>query len=168
MTLYIDTETTGLHGAEIVEVAVINDDRRTLLDTFVHPGRLIPPDATRIHGITDLMVEMAPPAAIVRAFVVELVRGHTVVIYNAAFDCQFFPGIHDSAAEIRCCMMAASPKFGTWSEYHGSWGWPKLGVAAERCGHVADGDAHRARADALACRTVWRWLRDHLEEAPDA
>jgi DNA polymerase III epsilon subunit-like protein len=160
MTFYLDTETTGLYGAEMVECAVVDDDGKTILDTLVNPGRPIPTDASRIHGITDKMVELAPPADAVRAFVLALVRGHRLVIYNADYDCQFFPGIREMAKEVRCCMKDASEHFGEWSDYHQSYRWPKLGVAARACGHVDVGDAHRARADALACRTVWHWLQD--------
>jgi DNA polymerase III epsilon subunit-like protein len=163
-TLYLDTETTGLHGAEMVECAIIDDDGRTVLDTLVNPGRPIPPDASRIHGITDDMVKLAPPADAVRAFVLELVRHRPLVIYNAAYDVQFFPGIHASAAAIHCAMLDYAPHYGDWNEYHQSWRWARLGAAADRCGHVADGPLHRARADTLACRTVWHWLQARQTE----
>jgi len=160
MTYFLDTETTGLHGAEMVECAIVDDTGKTILDTLVNPGRPIPPEATAIHGITDADVAKAPSADAVRAFVLALVAGHEVVIYNASYDVQFFPGIEESASRVRCCMRGATPHFGEWSDYHGDYRWPKLGAAAEACGHVDQGDAHRARADALACRTVWHWLQD--------
>lgn len=160
MIYFLDTETTGLRNAEMVECAIIDDTGRTVLDTLCNPGFPIPPDATRIHGITDAMVAEAPPADAVRAFVLELVRANTVVIYNAAYDVQFFPGIRDSAAAIPCCMLAAAPLFGAWSEHHGSYSWPKLQDAAAKCGFVSEEAAHRARADTLACRAVWHWLRN--------
>lgn len=164
MIFYLDTETTGLFDAEMVECAVIDDTGKTILDTLVNPGRLIPPGATKIHGITDDMVRWAPRAAVVRDFVMELVAGHTVIIYNAAYDTMFFPGMANSAEAVRCCMERYAPIHGKWDDHHQSFTWAKLGVAAERCGHVADGDLHRARADALACRTVWRWLEAHKTE----
>ena len=36
--------------------------------------------------------------------------------------------------------------------------WQKLDVACKRVGHQWTGTAHRALADALACRSVSRWL----------
>jgi DNA polymerase-3 subunit epsilon len=164
MLFYIDTETTGLFDAEMVECAVIDDTGKTILDTLVNPGRPIPVGAMKIHGITDDMVRNAPRADAVRAFVLELVAGHEVVIYNASYDTMFLPGIRDRAAAIHCCMMRYAPVYDHWDDYHESYTWAKLGVAAERCGHVAVGDAHRARADALACRTVWQWLEAHKTE----
>lgn len=160
MIFYLDTETTGLFDAEMVECSVIDDSGKTILDTLVDPGRPIPKAATAIHGITDTMVAGAPPADAVRAFVMAIVKGHQLVIYNAAYDTMFFPGIDKSAAKIRCCMLRAAPHFGAWDEYHESWRWPKLGVAAAGCGYVPEEGLHRALADARACRAVWHWLHE--------
>lgn len=164
MFLFLDTETTGLFDAEMVECAIVDGDGKTILDTLVNPGRPIPPGATRIHGITDDMVKWAPRADGVRDFVTELVAGHTVIIYNAAYDTMFFPGLRNSAEQVLCCMERYAPIYGKWDDYHQSFQWAKLGVAAAACNHVADGPLHRARADALACRTVWQWLEAHKRE----
>lgn len=162
MTIYLDTETTGLHvanGAALVEVAVVDADGAVLLHTLVNPGCPIPAAATNIHGITDAMVVDAPPAAEVIARVLDLARGQRVVIYNAAFDLQFFPGLGEVAASVECCMERYAKWRGIWSDYFGGYRWHKLVDAAEDAGHDWEGrDAHRALADALACRTVWLWL----------
>jgi len=53
-TVYLDTETTGLspgNGARIVEIAILDDDGRPLLDTLVNPDCEIPDEASSIHGI---------------------------------------------------------------------------------------------------------------------
>lgn len=155
---YLDTETTGLVGAEMVECAIVDDSGRTILDTLCNPGRPIPSDASRIHGITDADVAQAPPAAAVRAFVKELVRGHTLIIYNASYDVQFFPGIRDCCADIKCCMKAITPLFGEWSDRHQNYRFVRLSYAATKVGYTSDEPLHRAKADALACRAVWRWL----------
>ena len=64
----IDTETTGLHCGQnqIVELTAIRfrDWKPVeIFTTLVNPGKPIPEDATRIHGITDEMVEDAPKIA---------------------------------------------------------------------------------------------------------
>jgi DNA polymerase III subunit epsilon len=161
MTFFLDTETTGLFDAEFCEVAIVDDGGHVVLNTLANPGRPIPADAQRIHGITDAMVELAPPAAAVRDFVLALVTGRHLVIYNASYDTTFFPGIGRVCSSIDCAMLAAAPRFGQWSDYRNDWKWPTLAVAAAGVGHVADGPAHRALADALACRSVWRWLQEH-------
>lgn len=163
--LYLDTETTGL-GADaeiievaLVEVAVVDDGGVVLLNTLVNPGRSIPAAATAIHGITDDMVADAPTATEVVARVLDLARGRTVVIYNAAFDVQFFPGLQEVATAVECCMRRHAEWRGQWSEWHEGFKWHKLTVAAKDAGHDwGGGTAHRALADAQACRTVWQWL----------
>jgi DNA polymerase III subunit epsilon len=84
--LVLDTETTGLHDGEIVQIAIINQSGDVLLDTFVKPVYTIPADATRIHGITDAMVKDAPGWADVLPVVYTLLNGKHVVIYNAVYD----------------------------------------------------------------------------------
>jgi DNA polymerase III epsilon subunit-like protein len=166
-TLYLDTETTGLaprfvdgvnYGAELVEVAVIDDTGAVLFDELVNPGRSIPQNVIAIHGITDDMVADAMPAAEARRAVLDIVRGRQLVIYNAEFDSRFFPGIWE-AAEIRCCMRLFAAYAGQWNDYFGNWRWHKLMAAARQAGHDwGEAGAHRALADTLACRSVWRWL----------
>ena len=46
---------------------------------------------------------------------------------------------------------------GEWSDRRSTWGWLKLGVAAEACGIDADG-AHRALADCRMALGVIRTL----------
>ncbi len=169
--LYLDTETMGLspeQGAELVEIAVIDDAGTVLFDSLVNPGRPIPPVLTTLHGITDAMVVDAMPADEARRLVLDLVRGHELVIYNAPFDIVFFPGIENAAAAIHCCMRRFSDEWPgrTWSEEQGGWKRQKLTVAAAHCGHQWAGTGpHRALADARACRTVWQWCEHQAVES---
>ena len=159
VAVYIDTETTGLSrsaGDELVEVALVDDDGAVLPSTLVNPGFHIPPDATEIHGITDDMAACAPDADTVRRWVTDLIAGNDVVIYNVAFDSRFLD--LGAAASVSCCMIRYAEHHGDWSNWHESNKWQPLSVAAHAAGHVWTGDAHRALADAQACRTIWRWL----------
>ena len=164
--LFIDTETTGLSrsgGDDLVEVSVVDDDGIVLLSTLVNPRRKIPASATDIHGITDAMVASAPGADEVRKLVADIVRDHDVVIYNADFDSQFLE--LSGARSVACCMLRYAEHAGDWNDYFGNWRWHKLSVAASKTGFTwPDSGAHRAEADALACRHVWRWLEQHETE----
>lgn len=82
----LDTETTGLGAAFLVEVSVLAVDGTVLLDTLVDPGVPIPAAATAIHGITDAMVAGAPRFADVLPALTRLMLGRRVVIYNDSFD----------------------------------------------------------------------------------
>jgi DNA polymerase-3 subunit epsilon len=56
----LDTETTGIVRAEIVEIAIINHLGETRLDTLIKPSIPIPAEVTELHGISDAMVADAP------------------------------------------------------------------------------------------------------------
>lgn len=153
MTVYLDTETTGLspaRGDTIVEVAIVDSNGQVLLDTLVDPGRPIPWHASNIHGITDDMVRGRPRLGQLMPRVLEIVASEQVVIYNAAFDAPFFPGGLQQARSVECAMKRFANVLGGR--------WRKLDVAAEHVGHRWTGVAHRALADTLACRSVWDWL----------
>jgi len=56
----LDTETTGLYNAEIVEIAIISTTGEPLLNTLIKPRLTIPARASSIHGITDDMLVNSP------------------------------------------------------------------------------------------------------------
>lgn len=159
---YLDTETTGLGtDAEIVELALLSSSGATLLDTLVRPTRATRwPDAQRIHGITPEMVKDAPTLADLVPQLVELLTGHHLVVYNLGYDMRYFPDeVCAAPAKMSCCMERFAEHYGDWNAYHESYRWQKLDRAAAYVEHTWDGAAHRARADASACRSVWRFLR---------
>ena len=83
----LDTETTGtLEYDEIVQVAILSSDGKTLMDTLVQPTQPIPFDATAIHGITNDDVEDAPQFPEVYEKIKEIIHEKRLVIYNSQFD----------------------------------------------------------------------------------
>jgi len=158
--LYLDTETTGISAQAhtIVEVAIVDDSGRPLLDTLVNPGRRIPGDAAAIHGITDAMVHDAPALAELWPQIQELVAGAHVVIYNADFDRKFFPDRLACASRISCAMLEFARHYGEKDPYRGTYRWKNLEFAACHVRYRWTGAKHRALADALACRSVWQWI----------
>lgn len=158
--LFLDTETTGFAPprAGLVSVAVVDEGGRPLLDTLCNPGHRIPPQATAVHGIRDADVRTAPPAADVAATVLDLTRGHRVVIFNKQFDLRFLPGV-EAAADTVCALS----RLRQWRKRSGArLESGKLVHAAEFVGH--DWGAmrpHGALADALALRSVWNYLEIH-------
>lgn len=82
----LDTETTGLDGAYLVEIAIVAGDGRVLLESLVNPGVPIPAEVIEIHGITDNMVRDAPTFAELLPRIEAALTGRRVVIYNAEFD----------------------------------------------------------------------------------
>ncbi len=91
-----DLETTGLDPKrdEIVQIGAVRILggrllRGEIFDQLVDPGRPIPAGSTRFHGITDPMVEDAPPPAIALARFKTFVGEAILVAHNAAFDLAF-------------------------------------------------------------------------------
>lgn len=129
----LDTETTGLdRSAEAVQIAIIAPDGTSLLDSLVRPTSRIPPDATAIHGITDAMVATAPSFTEIYPQLQEIVRGKTIVAYNAAFDsrilrqtchCHRVPPL---IAQWECAMEQYARYVGQWSSRLGGYRWQPL------------------------------------------
>lgn len=88
-----DTETTGLSVqtdaiVQIGAVRVLNGRivQGEYLDTYVNPGRPIPPASTRIHRITDAHVKDAPGIATAGRALHHFARNAVLVAHNAPFD----------------------------------------------------------------------------------
>ncbi len=141
--ILLDTETTGLGpDAEIVKISVVAPDGQVLLSTHVRPTVPIPPEATRVHGITDAMVADAPAWPEVWPSLKGLLAGKLTIAYNAAFDerilCQTARRHGTERPELRwdCAMEWYAMWMGEWSDYHGNYRWPRL----PRSSHDALGD----------------------------
>jgi DNA polymerase-3 subunit epsilon len=94
--IVLDTETTGFDpntGDRLIEVGCIEID--DLLPTgrtfhrFVNPERLIPPDAIRVHGITDDKVKDAPKFKDIIEDLMAFIGDAPLIAHNANFDRAF-------------------------------------------------------------------------------
>src|SRR5262249_32016885 len=95
--------------------------------------------------------------------------GSRIVIYNADFDCKFFPQRLTCAGKIECAMLAYSREIGEAHPYRrGEYRWHKLVEAARVAGFAWATPAHRALGAALACRGVWLWLGHQQTRAEKA
>ncbi len=91
---FIDVETTGLspRSARICEVAAINfrgAERVGTLAELINPGMPIPPEVSRIHGITDSMVKDSPSFGGVAPRLLAMLENSILVAHNAEFDLGF-------------------------------------------------------------------------------
>jgi DNA polymerase-3 subunit epsilon len=91
-----DTETTGLlpHKDAVVQIGAVRVFGGRIvpgerLDLLVNPGRPIPPAASAVHGITDVMVRGAPPIAKAGRLLHALASDAVIVAHNAPFDMAF-------------------------------------------------------------------------------
>ena len=90
--LIIDTETTGLPNktpnVEIIELAMLNTRGEVVFDSLFKPS--IPIPNAEIHKITDKMVRKSPTIVEKWEEICNLMRGRTIVTYNAKFDREVF------------------------------------------------------------------------------
>lgn len=92
-----DLETTGLSpwaGDEIIEIGAMkifgsDIDDANVFHTLVNPKRLIPPDASKVNGITNEMVAQAPTIEEVLPKFLEFVGEAFLIAQNARFDMSF-------------------------------------------------------------------------------
>jgi DNA polymerase-3 subunit epsilon len=166
--IILDTETTGLgDDAEICEMTIINIRGDELFNRLIKPMRLIPPEASKIHGITDNMVVDAPTWADVYDEIMVIITGASrLLIYNRDFDTRMIrqsslaAGVIGAgrvlrAQKIDCVMDKFAEWYGGWNDYYQTYRWQKLSTAAKSFG-VAPSNEHRAMAD---CRLTLEVIR---------
>ena len=89
-----DVETTGMSPERdrIIQIGAVRIDRdgyMSRFNSFVNPGRAIPPALISVHHITDEMVSAAPNFSRVGREFLEFADGSTLVAHNARFDLGF-------------------------------------------------------------------------------
>lgn len=166
--IFIDLETTGFSAEtdEILEIAIVDHAGNTLLDTLVKPERMTSwPEAEAVNGITPEMVASAPTLRGLSPVLKGLLMQRHVVAYHMAFDIEFLraalPDLLPAEDYLpHCAMRRFSVLRGVWDAREPGKNdykrWRQV-AAAEYVGHVWSGSAHRALADAQACRSIWLW-----------
>ena len=166
--LAVDTETTGMSPADghrLVEVATVTLTDGALGETWsslVNPGRAIPADAARVHGISDAMVADAPDTAGVGRVLRKACADLPLVFHNAPFDLPFLlemireAGTPPLLNPVVDTLGLARGLFGTGSN--------SLGALATRFAFPKEA-AHRALGDArttarLFLELAGRWERE--------
>ncbi len=166
--LAVDTETTGMSPAdghrlvEVARVAVVDGALGEEWSTLIQPARPIPPDATRVHGISDAMVASAPSATEVGRALRAACGDLPLVFHNSPFDLPFLLQLFREAAAppllnpIIDTLGLARGLFGTGSN--------ALGALATRLKLPVE-TAHRALGDTrttarLFVELAGRWERE--------
>lgn len=168
--IVFDLETTGLdpsEGHEIIEIgAVPIIDGKVREDCAFHalvdPDRPIPPDSSRVNGITDDMVRGRPRIDVVLPEFARYCGPHPLIAQNADFDLGFLEA---------CCRRLELPRF--CSKLHDTMLMSRRIFPGERrhglddiCRRlaVAVGNRHRSIDDVLLTAQCFLVLRERLVE----
>jgi DNA polymerase III subunit epsilon len=94
--IVLDTETTGFDpatGDRIVEIGCVEliDHLPTgkSFQAYLNPERFVPPETTKVHGLTDEFLADKPLFAHIVEELLEFLGDATLVIHNASFDLKF-------------------------------------------------------------------------------
>lgn len=155
-----DTETTGLspHSEGLVEIAAVRFDllhgAKEYFQTLVNPGKSIPWQATRVHGITDEMVFEAPSIEKVLPSFFQFLEGAVPVAHNAPFDLGFVSlyslrsGLQPPEVPVLDSCMFSRRVMPHLASH-------KLEFLVQQLG-IGETTFHRALADARSCMEVFR------------
>jgi DNA polymerase III subunit epsilon len=164
----IDFETTGIspdQGARATEIgAVLLRDGEVVgrYQSLMNTGAYVPPFIEQLTGITNEMLESAPPADRVMREVADFVGECALVAHNASFDRKFWDAElarvdRERTREFACTMLLARRIFPGSPDH-------KLGTVVRYAGLPVAGRAHRALADAeMAASLLARIEREILK-----
>ncbi len=168
-----DTEATGVgENDEIIQIGIIDQDGNIVLDQLIKPDQ--PILNSHYHGITDDMVEDAPPFSAVYQRIKEALDGKIVVAYNFEYDnrmlqqniAKYGPeyAMQPITFAAQHCAMNWYAQFnGEWDDYHGNYRWVKLREALAAFGlkHEDFGTKeHDACTDARATLALIRKMAE--------
>jgi DNA polymerase III subunit epsilon len=161
----LDTETTGIDNRRDVpvQIAIVDAEGNTLLDTLVHPGTVpISSGALAVHGITPDMMIGAPTWDDVFPQLKAACKDKQVIIYNFEFDyamiCNAVRSLiytnvpFDYGLDEGCAMLKYAQFHGEWNSYHSNYKWQRLDTACSVMDidtAALDAPAHSAKGDAL-------------------
>ena len=148
----IDFETTGISphmGDRATEIAIVLWEDGRIVDRYqslMNAGVAVNSFITQLTGITNDMLQSAPPADQVMRDAAQFVAGRPMVAHNAAFDRQFWRAElarcdQDGSHDFACTLLLARRLYPDASNH-------KLGTLAALHHLPSSGRAHRALADA--------------------
>jgi len=159
--LYLDTETTGIGPKdEIIEIGIIDYNGEVLYETLVKPVGMVSPDAYRVHGISNKMLEPASRWMRVWLEVEPILSNRVVAIYNADFDLRLIQQSHqhykiraDFPGNPVCVMKLYAKYYGEYNPRTMDYKWQSLENAGRQCG-ISLPNSHHAIDDVLLTRAL--------------
>jgi DNA polymerase-3 subunit epsilon len=163
----LDFETTGLSpamGERITEVAALRIVDGKITERFVslvNCGVRIPAFITGLTGISQQMVDGAPPVTRVLPALLDFIGNDTLAAHNASFDEKFLLaeserlGMAPAHSALLCSLKLSRRVFPGLPSY-------KLGMLSSQLGIGFRSAAHRAESDAEVAAEVLVHIGAHL------
>src|SRR6185369_2427557 len=155
----LDFETTGLSpygGDRIIEVGAVLVSGNRIADSFqslMNPGMRVSSFIEEYTGITNQMLESAPPAAEVMGRLADFMGPHHLVAHNASFDSRFLDSelqrVSLSRQQEFACSMLLSRRLHPDAQSH------SLEKLIKHKNLTTSGVSHRALADAEMTAHLW-------------
>lgn len=167
--IMLDFETTGLSpamGERITEVAALRIHEGRIVDRYVslvNCGMRIPGFITQLTGISQRMVDNAPPVEEVVPQLLSFIGTDALAAHNASFDAKFLLAESERLdmapqySQLICSLKLSRRVFPTLASY-------KLGALASALGLKFNGNAHRAEADAEVSAHLLLHIGAHLRK----
>lgn len=117
--IVLDFETTGLspnYGDRAIEIGAVRIENGKITDRFqqlMNPGRPIDSFIENYTGITNAMLENAPPCKEVMHDFADFIEGYNLVAHNASFDKRF---LDSEMKKYQDTTQASSPSPCSWQD----------------------------------------------------
>lgn len=167
----LDFETTGLspnQGDRAIEIGAVLIERGEVTNRFqqlMNPGFRISPFIESYTGITNEMLQQAPPCDEVMAQFAGFIGNHNLVAHNASFDQRFLDAelsvINREYKGTFACTMLLARRLYQEAPNH------KLGSLVEFNNIPTDGVFHRALADSEMTTKLWLKMLDDIKNQYD-
>lgn len=155
----LDFETTGLspnHGDRAIEIGAVKLVEGKVVGRFqqlMNPGQRISAFIEDYTGISNQMLQSAPPCAEVMHAFADFIEGFNLVAHNASFDARFLGAelgrVQRAQHRPFACSMLIARRLYPEAPNH------KLGTLVRYKSLPNDGTFHRALADAEMTAHLW-------------
>lgn len=166
--IVLDFETTGLsphNGDRAIEIGAVRLEGEMITDSFqslMNPGFRISPFIEAFTGISNRMIEVAPPCEEVMKRFADFIDDYPLVAHNASFDGRILDSelgyIGKARNNIMACSMLTARRVYPNAPNH------KLATLIGYCDILTDGIFHRALADAEKTGRLWVLMMQEVRE----
>jgi DNA polymerase-3 subunit epsilon len=152
---------------EVIEIGIIDDDGKVLIDTLVRPRGKIDPVAASVHGITQEMLNDKPTWDKIWPDIETVLTGRKIGIYNKEFDVNIMKQSHTRSwmrwtlpdNNFFDIMELYARFYGDWDRERLTFRSQALELAGKQCG-IPLANTHRAIDDCRLTRALLHYIAE--------